>query len=103
MPSSKEGAMLLTRNNARPSWMLIALAAIVAFGLFLQAVAPTIPDVSHAFTKHGSDALLARQCMDGRDSHLFHNPTTNRFGTVCEIDGKWAVVITDAKGNEITA
>jgi hypothetical protein len=97
--------MTLTLRN--PSRMFYLFAILTACLIFVQVTGPLMRDVaqdiSHRLKKHGAEAMTAQQCMDGRGGHLFHNPDRDRFGTVCEIDGRWGIVITDAKGNPITS
>jgi hypothetical protein len=79
------------------------LAVIIAMQMVGPLMRDVALDISHATERHGSDATIARQCLDGRSSQLFLNPKLDRKATVCEIDGAWGVVITDRAGNEITA
>ena len=82
---------------------ILVMAMMMAYLALIEPMIATIANtLSHANIRHGSDADLARSCA-GKGGYLFHNPTTNRYGNVCQINDAFGVVITDDKGNEITA
>ena len=82
---------------------ILVVAMMMAYLTFIEPmIAGTVSTLSHANMRHGSDADLARSCV-GKGGYLFHNPITNRYGNVCQINDAFGVVITDDKGNEITA
>jgi len=102
--------MVLTRHSIPfPLFFVLLVVAVLAvwiLGPLVQevSVGVAVPAVPHADVKHGSDAAIARQCLDGkRPFYLFFNQDTKRYGTVCYVDDMWAIVIVDELGNEITA
>ena len=91
-----------TLGGQAPSFNLRFLFVLFVIAIVIAAVgaAPLI----HADVRHGVDATAARQCLNGKQhTYLFHNAASNRYGTVCEIEGVWGVVITDEFGREITS
>lgn len=93
---------------AKPQTLLLLALLVFIMAMAFQAVlGPALVQVgvgiSHANLKHGGEANIARQCSDGRGGYLFHNPNTDRFGMVCQLDEGFGVVITDAAGREVTA
>ena len=96
----------MVQRRVSLNFMLIAAVVILAFSsLLLQSALAMLEaaDTSHAFVRHGSAAISARQCTSRGDSVSFYNPNTDRKGLACLVDGKWGVVIQDADGNEVTA
>ena len=89
-----------SRQSTNPApfiWLLIIIACLVG-GILLAA-----PAISHANIRHGSEANLARTCVE-RPEHLFFNPSTGRTAFVCVvIDGRFGVAVVDELGNEVTA
>jgi len=80
--------------------ILVLLAVLVVPAL---KVATEAGVSAHAAVKHGTYATLAQKCKDNPDSTRFFNPVTQRTGLVCKVDGKWAVVIMDRWGKEVTS
>lgn len=76
---------------------ITALLIAFVFGLIWCAM----PDVSHAFLRHGEESNLGRECQ-GKGT-LFFNPTTNRFGNVCMTSGGFFGVWISESGREITS
>jgi hypothetical protein len=92
------------RSNRLSNKTIMILIILLAAALLVAVGVQAGVAMSHANLKHGSEATLARQCMNGEQHfYLFVNPTTNRYGTVCQIEGTWGVVITDQAGHEITS
>ena len=93
----------MVRSNFMPFLFLgvLIIAMMMAYLIFMAPMAAsTAAGLSHANMRHGSDADLARSCT-GKGGYLFHNPVTNRYGNVCQIDDVFGVVITDDTGNEV--
>jgi hypothetical protein len=95
-------AVMSPRPRAFPIGLLILVMLAVLIVPMLQ-IATDAGVSMHAAVKHGSNAALAQQCKQNPESVRFYNPVTRRTGLVCEIDGKWAVVILDQWGKEITS
>jgi hypothetical protein len=85
----------------------VLLVILVAYVVLSPAITKLTIDSglasSHALAKHGEDAVLAQQCKSSSFAYRFYNPVTDRTGLACEVDGKWAVVILDNAGREITS
>lgn len=60
--------------------------------------------VSHANSRHGSEADLARTCSDSSSNPIrFFNPETKRSAWVCDLGGFFGVHIKEIDGEEVTA
>ena len=85
-----------------PIWLLVLVLLAVLIVPALQ-VATDAGVSMHAAVKHGTYATIAQKCKGNPDSTRFYNPVTKRTGLVCQVDGKWAVVIIDQWGKEVTS
>lgn len=84
------------------SLLILVLVLAIAVPAMLAAVDAGVS--AHAAVRHGSDASVAQACKgSGIQVHSFYNSATHRTGLVCEVDGKWAVVIMDEWGREVTS
>lgn len=77
-------------------------AGITVIFFFLALAVAAVALSAHAIEKHGSEAILAHQCID-KPNLIFVNPSNGRTAFVCKIDGKWGIAIVDKDGREITA
>lgn len=90
------------RYNLTFPYFALILAMIVAMGLFVLLVTGT-GVTTHADTKHGSEAGLARTCNDSRE-YMFYNPSTMRTAFVCIVqDGRFGIYVMDQARQEVTA
>jgi hypothetical protein len=85
-----------------PMWLLVLVMLAMLIVPALQIATDTGISM-HAAVKHGLNAVAAQACKSNPGSRLFFNPTTQRTGLVCEVEGKWAVVILDKMGDEVTS
>ncbi len=105
----------MTTTFARPSMLLLVLLAALVVLAFVvsdvgwNAPVPTLPRIhvpvsDHAVDRHGGDAALAHQCLNGdRQGYLFRNMKTKRTAVVCWLEDRWGIVILDDDMKEITA
>lgn len=94
-------AVLNQRGMAMLGLLALAMLGLLALAGALALVVDA--PVTHANLRHGAEADTARQCLDGRGGHLFWNPSTNRYGVVCDLNGLFGIVILDEAGREVTA
>jgi hypothetical protein len=90
----------------KPRMFPIGLLILVMLAVLIVPALQVATDAGvsmHAVSKHGTYATLAQKCKGNPDSVRFHNPVTQRTGLVCQVDGKWAVVIMDRWGKEVTS
>lgn len=90
------------RPRVFPIWLLVLALLAVLMVPALQ-VATEAGVSMHAAVRHGTSAQMAQGCKGNPESTLFVNPKTGRTGIVCQVDGKWAVVIIDQWGKEVTS
>jgi hypothetical protein len=97
---------IMSATISRRSLLLILAALVLAS--MLPLIAQQLPNIhvpipAHAVERHGADATLANQCLNGRQGYLFYNKTTDRRAVVCWLDDRWGFVILDKDSNEITS
>lgn len=85
-----------------PIWLLV-LALLALLMVPALQVATEAGVSMHAAVRHGTSAQLAQACKGNPGSTLFVNSKTGRTGIVCQVEGKWAVVIVDQWGKEVTS
>lgn len=61
--------------------------------------------LSHAFERHGEDALTVQSCLASKGAlQRWYNPTTKRIALICQVEEDlYGLEILDEAGNEITA
>lgn len=80
---------------------LIAVPLVTSNVVFMEEV-----DNSHAFLKHGLDAVAARECRDNPNSFIFYSAERNRYARVCFTSkDRWGIYIheVDSIFSEVTA
>ena len=94
----------MTLTSPKSLMVLVFLFALLAMA-YVAAIEPALAGVassmSHANMRHGSDADLARSCRG--NGYLFHNPITDRYANVCQINDAFGVYISEANGEEVTS
>ncbi len=97
--------MAIAASKPGMALLILILLALIALAVLpiVEIAVDNAPPISHAVLRHGREALVARECMNGWELRMY-NPTTERTGLICMTsEGKWGIVILNKYGEEITA